>query len=1817
MSRFVWPNLFTLRVSGLAQTANQKVLETVRAKYFPQSRLSNPVALRWLHDSKLGIPREPFRVYRRPRNIGDAAALTPLIAKVTATVQPQTYPIVPGGDAAYLVVAVVTLSAASSVTLEALDSTGRAIPAQTLTLTASGTVEFRCPGIAAMRISGTGTGSVGPVTALGETAYANLAGWIPIETVGLPLLNDEIGSSYRTNPQGFWPTPIQPPTLDGVAASIQRTTIAGLLQLPPPATGIADFPLPVWPVPVPAAYVANLRGTTPLLVIDGVTNSIVSVNVGVGPLSVAVNAAGNRVYVANQGSNNLTVIDGATNAAIATVATGISPVCVAVNQPASRIYVANFQSDKLTVIDTATNAVAATVPTGRHPVSVAVNTIANKIYVANQGSDTVTVIDGATNSAAPVNTGTQPIAVAVNAVTNKIYVANYLGGSVTVMDGATNATTTVNVGTNPFSLAVNQATNKIYVANRGSNDVSVIDGATNNACTVSVGSNPVCVAVNQATNKIYVANRGGNTVTVIDGATNATTIVSVGSNPVFLAVNAAANRIYVANRGSSDITVVAGATNSTTAVGVGSALVSMGVNPTSNKIYAAGAGSGNLIPMIEHCLQNTDDANPSKMQSDYLETVTLDGIKQSGAPGPVDPGRPTTASLPVTGIAMMAAGTDSFAAVSLGYGTVDLPPDTAGKINSTGALATRPAGAVLFGTPVTLTATFKAVGGDLIPSGTITFTDSNTTLGTATLNATGVATLTTSALQPGNNKTLTANWPGDAQFNPPNSPPSATITVNPPLSPVPPSTLPVTSAMNVAAAVPPAGLRIGTPTTKPVATTPATAAVYNNGGTAATLSIPYTLAGAATPAPKQSFQVFDGATQIGTVSLAANPAVFTLPASVYQGVGVHTLSVKYPSGDPNYAPSTSSSVLFYVTKFSPAVAASGFSVNPVAGANITLGGTVSAPGVGNGAAPVTGTLTFSAAGVTLGSCTPAGGSCSITGNYPALAAGANNIAIAYSGDANYNPASTTGIVVVQPPPPPRPAVDNYGDYDYMVTAPFTFPFGLTQTLAALSTGQPPVEAPVGLESERKQVYAPLARNARAGAAIRVSWQPPSIPQGYGILASRAPNQSEVLNAARPTPVQGYDPFIGLAPSNPDPNTPPDQQMPNFSDTACALPLSFPDIDNRYLVAGLNVFGQWSNWVKTNTPLSAAPVTKLGLRSAEFLMDVAGAAGHLVPATMRIEFSWDWEDRAPGQIRFTGHFVPAPATTLGTPPDFTPDLSGFATQSTGPAGPPAILTFTYTSPGPDTVDSTAVIPVIDSGHSSDGPVQIVQAGPQPPPTPPPPNPKQVQYRVDIKNFTLDFSTADEIDFFLYATATEQIRPNQWSEPTEPNDPSDPLHPTRITGKIVRAMDPVPPTVIFSPPPISWTALPDVTGMARGVLEWTPDPKAAGYFVWEATESALRQILQPETPDPLPSEPAVSRAATLQTWLQSQQDASLQGFARLTKDPIPSSRTEINLPGAASTLYVYRISAISAANVEAPRSPQIAIFGVPRRDVPGIPRLMLRRPPKQAEIQPPGIQVVALPVGSGAVPHGYRVFRVRSAALSHDGSTMGPAKIDESADWNDYPASTTGALLSGAALADAQAGNKVLYGKSVIDTAAIPSWYPYYYRAIAIGKEDDPPNGVYRGESDFSSVQSAYALPTDPPMMASYSISVSLLWQSALVAVTTDLPAAEPSPVGPARVELFLTPPAVKPAKLVTTTVLSSAPEAIAVGTLGLPVHPPVPLGDVTPPPPIVPPPATMRRSAPAADGSWTLYVLVPYTSAEQKHYQLRLTDPLARRSSILF
>ena len=362
------------------------------------------------------------------------------------------------------------------------------------------------------------------------------------------------------------------------------------------------------------AYAAN-NYTNDVTVIDGKTNKTTTVKAGAEPTAVAINEKTDKVYVANikgldkhgnvdpNSPGTITVIDGKTNKTT-TVKGALEPFAVGINEKTNKIYVANQGSNDLTVIDGKTNktktialrpANATNIYSGiLTPQDVKINTVTNRIYVTGSQSNTVAVIDGNTNKilsvlkteglpadkSAPTakyatsQTGLTPTSIAIDETRNLIYTANFTSNDITVIDGKTSKGTIIPLVDvqDPYSIKVNPITNKIYTANLTSRSITIIDGATKGAVTIGdLPGKPHDAAINLTTNKIYfpsyVLYRGAEVgddkqitgvILELDGKTNKITTIIAGITPYAVAVDHIRNKTYVMNQDSDTVTVVSG-----------------------------------------------------------------------------------------------------------------------------------------------------------------------------------------------------------------------------------------------------------------------------------------------------------------------------------------------------------------------------------------------------------------------------------------------------------------------------------------------------------------------------------------------------------------------------------------------------------------------------------------------------------------------------------------------------------------------------------------------------------------------------------------------------------------------------------------------------------------------------------------------------------------------------------------------------------------------------------------------------------------------------------------------------------------------------------------------------------------------------------------------------------------------------------------------------------------------------------------------------------------------------------------------------------
>ena len=305
-------------------------------------------------------------------------------------------------------------------------------------------------------------------------------------------------------------------------------------------------------------------------------------------------------------------------------------------------------------------------------------------------------------------------------------------------------------------------------------------------------------------------------------------------------------------------------------------------------------------------------------------------------------------------LATLSAGTHSITATYNGNtldnaSTSAVLTETITKASSTTTLSSS-ANPSVYGSALTFTASIAPSGG----TGTVTFIDGSTTLGTSTVSS-GTAKYSSSTLVAGSHS-ITAVYSGNSSYN---SSTSSIVTQT--------ITKASTSLALVSSANPSS---YGSSVTFTVTVTPS----------ASTGTVTFT----------------DGGTTLGTGTISGGIATYSTSALA---VASHSVAASY-AGDANHTGSSSTTLTQVVNKANSTVAV-GSSANPsVYGSPVTLTATV-AP------ATATGTVTFKDGSTTLGTGTVSSGIA--TYGTSALVAGSHSIVASYGGDTNYNGSTSSTL----------------------------------------------------------------------------------------------------------------------------------------------------------------------------------------------------------------------------------------------------------------------------------------------------------------------------------------------------------------------------------------------------------------------------------------------------------------------------------------------------------------------------------------------------------------------------------------------------------------------------------------------------------------------------------------------------------------------------------------------------------------------------------------------------------------------------------------
>jgi hypothetical protein len=268
-----------------------------------------------------------------------------------------------------------------------------------------------------------------------------------------------------------------------------------------------------------------------------------------------------------------------------------------------------------------------------------------------------------------------------------------------------------------------------------------------------------------------------------------------------------------------------------------------------------------------------------------------------------------------------------------------------------------------YGDQIILTATVIPASGTAIPSGSVTFEDSGTSLGTVTLGATGQAAMVDSALGAGT-QPISATYAGSTEF-------ASSVSV----------------ALEQEVTVQ-GSMTLLMPTVDP--------APYGQ----ALLFVVSVVPDSGTGVPTGAVTLMGGGSAVGTATLSGGTAAVVVSSL---GVGGHALTADY-AGDGNFSASVSGAVTETIGAASTATALTVSPTTAATGQPVTLTATVTSPW----ATPI-GAVTFSAGGSSIGTASLSGGMATLTACF--AHSETEQLSAAYTGTADFSPSPSATVAL--------------------------------------------------------------------------------------------------------------------------------------------------------------------------------------------------------------------------------------------------------------------------------------------------------------------------------------------------------------------------------------------------------------------------------------------------------------------------------------------------------------------------------------------------------------------------------------------------------------------------------------------------------------------------------------------------------------------------------------------------------------------------------------------------------------------------------------
>ena len=620
-------------------------------------------------------------------------------------------------------------------------------------------------------------------------------------------------------------------------------------------------------------------------------------------------------------------------------------------------------------------------------------------------------------------------------------------------------------------------------------------------------------------------------------------------------------------------------------------------------------------------------------------------------------------------------------------------------------------------------------------------------------------------------------------------------------------------------------------------------------------------------------------------------------------------------------------------------------------------------------------------------------------------------------------------------------------FDYMITAHYergldgiSGPADYAALVPTPGAALPP-PPPANLVTPSLGMLRPFLSDGSWRASTRLSWDRPPDSQLFrtaSLAVARAGitphSTTDALMEKRDS--GGYR-VIAINNVRTDPPDPEAWRI-HTVDHELAIPTNPGNMQVMYGAAIQDIYGQWTPWSATGTNIQQPVLEQVRIASIT-LNPTLPAIGTSCPASVDIEFLWDWRIRSPQQVSFVGYLFAAastgdPSPSLAVPPGLP--------RSIGGGQPPFVLSFN----GADTPAAVAGATVMALNEAGDAQVAFGTA-----------QGNNRRFRVTLTGLSLDFGPTGHVGLALWAQGQEHIAPQRtsaWSD-----------HPT-----VISTSDPRPPVMITNH--VLLASLPDASGQSHAQLNWATQPNAGGYFVYEAAETSI--LRANDLHEATPSQTLDDRLLVLRNAFHA--NPSRIPFTRINSTLLQGTSTDVTLPRGSTSIHLYIVLGVSAGQVESEwpggATPETCLMAI------AAPHIMHPAPPTlevssyfDPSAMPPAYKAkITIATRPGPRPRKIDLHRVRVDDAAKELDTMGPPIVrlqPTAAGWN--------------VTQDVDSNGLSFISNAVGQDAPTGSWRRVWYRATAWTDQDITRGGL-PGRSPASNAAWVVLPPSDPPILS---------------------------------------------------------------------------------------------------------------------------------------